>query len=233
MIKATAKPIIISLGGSLIVPKQQVNAVYLKKFITFINQLANNQQRFIIFTGGGVTARHYQQAARAITKKLPATAQDWIGIKASLLNAELLKQLLGKLANDIIITDPRVKLRWPKPIWIGSGWKPGRSTDYDAVRLAVENNITQVINLSNIDYVYNKNPKQFPDAKPIKTMTWSEARKLLGNTWNPGLNVPFDPIAAKLAQQHNITVSIMNGENLKNVAAAVNGKNFKGTVIQL
>jgi uridylate kinase len=124
------KTIILSLGGSLIVP-QQVDTAFLKVFTALVTQLSK-QYRLVIFTGGGSVARTYQQAAHEINVKLNNEAQDWIGIKASLLNAELVRQLLIEHANATIITDPRVKLRWSKPIWIGAGWKPGRSTDCDA-----------------------------------------------------------------------------------------------------
>ncbi len=126
---------------------------------------------------------------------------DWIGIKASILNAELVKQLFGKMADDKIITDPNVKLNWRKSIYIGAGWKPGRSTDFDAVKIAVLNKVDTVINLSNIDYVYTKDPNKYKSAEKIKEIKWKDFRNIVGNKWDPGLNAPFDPIAAKLAQK--------------------------------
>ena len=59
----------------------------------------------------------------------------------------------------------------------------------------------RVINLTNVDYVYNKNPKKFKDAKPIKDLTWKQFKKIIGGKWSPGANVPFDPIASKLAEK--------------------------------
>lgn len=227
------KTIIISLGGSLIVPNQ-VDTNYLKQFLQVIHNYTKKNYRFVIFTGGGAVARNYQLAGNAVQKSLSKDAQDWIGIKASWLNAELVKQLFGKLANDVVITDPRVKLRWSKtkPVFIGAGWKPGRSTDYDAVRLALENNIHSVINLSNIDYVYTKDPNKYPDATKIEQITWADFRKMIGNTWDPGAHVPFDPIAAKLAQQHDVKVTIMNGAKLEQVKKAIEGMECEGTVVE-
>lgn len=225
------KSIILSLGGSLIVP-EGIDGTYIKRFIGLIRQLDQKQYRFVIFTGGGAVARNYQQASLAVNTQLAKDAQDWIGIKASWLNAELVKQLFGNLAHNTIITDPRVKLRWSKKVWIGAGWKPGRSTDYDAVRLAVENNISHVINLSNIDYVYTKDPNKYTDATKIEQITWAAFRKMIGNTWDPGAHVPFDPIAAKLAQQHHVRVTIMNGHKLDQVQQAIEGNACEGTIVQ-
>lgn len=223
------KTIILSLGGSLIVP-DIIDASYLSDFKKLIYSLVP-QYRFIIFTGGGKIARSYQQAATELDKTLPASAKDWIGIKASLLNAELVKFLLSPQTHDQVITDPRVKVRWSKSIWIGAGWKPGRSTDYDAVRIAAENNISTVINLSDIDYVYTKDPKKHKDAKIVTQFSWKDFRKLVGNHWDPGLNVPFDPVAARLAQQKGITVKILNGRKLSNVKRAIQDTSFIGTTI--
>ena len=100
---------------------------------------------------------------------------------------------------------------------IGVGWKPGWSSDYGAVLLAQDYNTGMVINLSNIDMVYDKDPKKFKDAKPIRTIRWKEMVGIVGKKWKPGLNMPFDPIASKLAMESNIKVIICNGHNLKNL----------------
>ncbi len=221
--------VILSLGGSIIVP-DAVDTTYLRKFTKLINQLSS-RYRFVIFTGGGSVARDYQDAGRKVNSTISNDSLDWIGIQASLLNAQLVKQLFGTKVNAEIITDPRIKLRWKYPIFVGAGWKPGRSTDYDAVRLAVENDIHTVINLSNIDYVYTKDPQKFKTAEKIVDINWKEFRKIIGSTWDPGLNVPFDPIAAKIAQKHDVTVRILNGNKLDNVRNAITNKSFRGTTV--
>ncbi|MDP3970337.1 MAG: UMP kinase [bacterium] len=223
------KTVVLSLGGSLIVP-DAIDEKFLKNFTNLILRLSKNY-RFVIFTGGGSVARSYQQSLAKINSGAEKDAKDWVGIQASILNAELLKQSLGNNAHTKIITDPRVKLRWTKNVWVGAGWKPGRSTDYDAVRIALENGISSVINLSNIDYVYTKDPNKYKNAEKITDITWSEFRKIIGRKWDPGLNVPFDPVAAGLAQKYSIHVKIINGKNLTNVENAIKNKKIKGTSI--
>jgi uridylate kinase len=82
-----------------------------------------------------------------------------------------------------------------------------------------------------VDYVYTKNPKEFKDATPIRSMSWKYFCQLVGNTWRPGLNAPFDPIASKLAQKMGLKVIIANGQNMPNLAKIIEGKEFIGTVI--
>ena len=115
---------------------------------------------------------------------------------------------------------------------IGAGWKPGWSTDYDAVILARDYGAKLIINLSNIDTIYDKDPRQFPDAKPIHKMTWSELEKMVGSEWSPGMNAPFDPVAVKLAKELGLTVVVASGENFENLQKILDeDDSFVGTVI--
>jgi len=221
--------IIISLGGSLIVPNE-IDTKFLLEFQSLILRHAK-RHKFIIICGGGRTARKYQEAARK-TGNPSSIDLDWIGIHATRVNAQLLHALLGKKAYKRIIKNPTERVAFKEQILICAGWKPGFSTDYDAVQLARSHKAKKIINLTNVDYVYTKNPKKFRDARPIKEMAWKYFRKIVGNKWNPGLNAPFDPIASKLAEKYEIKVIIANGKNLGNLEKILHGKEFIGSVIE-
>jgi len=69
-------------------------------------------------------------------------------------------------AENFIADDPNKKLPMKKSVLIGAGgWKPGRSSDDFSVRLAKMYGAKTIINLSNIDFVYTKDPRKHPDAK--------------------------------------------------------------------
>ena len=114
---------------------------------------------------------------------------------------------------------------------IAAGWKPGCSTDYDAVLLARNFGVKTIINLSNIEKVYTKDPNKYPDARPIDKISWQDFRKIVGDRWDPGLNTPFDPVASKIAEQLRLKVIIAKGTNLKNLEKIIEGKRFVGTRI--
>lgn len=217
---------VISLGGSLIAP-ENIDVAFLKEFKKLIESF---NDEFVIVTGGGKTCRKYIQSASEISE-ISDEDKDWIGIKATKLNAELVRSIFGKVAYEKVIDNPNKKITTTKKIIIGSGWKPGCSSDKDAVLLAKNIGAKTVINLTNTDYVYDKDPK-LPDAKPLKNITWNELRKITGNKWVPGMNVPFDPIAAKLAQKLNLKVVVMNGRNLSNLKDFFEGKEFVGSVVE-
>jgi len=221
---------IISLGGSLIVP-DEVDFKFVRKFRELIIKKVGSGNKFIIVCGGGGLNRKYNEAAKKV-KKLSNEELDWIGIYATRYNAELIKILFGSLAHSEIITNPHKKLSTKKPIIIGAGFKPGWSSDYDAVYLADTYGAKKVVNLSNIDYAYNKDPKKFKNAKPIKKTNWKEFRKIVGNKWEPRMNKPFDPIASREAEKLGLEVSILNGKNLKNFDNYLDERKFVGTVIK-
>jgi uridylate kinase len=226
----TNKKVIISLGGSLIVPNE-IDISFLKSFKTLIEkEISQNGREFVIITGGGKVCRKYQDSAKAIVEPSKEDL-DWIGIGATRINAELLRVIFGELAHEQVIVEDGAVSKATKPVVIGAGRVPGHSSDFDAILMAEESGALTVINLSNIDYAYDKDPNKYPDAKKIEKISWSEFRKLLPEKWEPGLSSPFDPIAAKHAQDLGLEVVIMNGSNLENLSNYLDGKNFLGTVI--
>lgn len=217
---------VISLGGSLLVP-DQIDVDFLKKFKSLILS-PGKKNKFIITIGGGKTARRYQQAARDLGVKNEAL--DWLGIKATHLNALLVNKVFGSAAHPKIIADPRKKVSFKK-ILIAAGWKPGFSTDYDAVMLAQTYGVKTVINITNVEYLHDKDPRQYKNTQIIKQTNWKTFRKIVGHKWSPGLNAVFDPIAAQLAQKLKLKLYLI-GPDLKNLDSLLKNQKFKGSIIQ-
>lgn len=227
--------IVISLGGSLIVPNGGIDVPFLKRFNDFIRkQLATYKGRqFFIIAGGGFTTRHYQDAARAvIERELEAEDLDWLGIHATRLNAHLIRTIFRDLAHPYILKHYEIIRKVTEPIIIGSGWKPGWSTDFCSAMICEDYNIKTVVNFSNIEMAYDKDPKIHADAKSIKRITWRNFRKIVGDTWTPGMNMPFDPVASRKADELGLKVVILKGNNFENVENYFAGRDFVGTVIE-
>ena len=220
------KTIIISLGGSLIVP-DKIDTNFLAKFRKLILRY-HDKYRFVIYCGGGSTARKYQKALKKVIGN-GTSAMDWMGISATYLNAFLMRSVFGIYADPDIIENPTKKVNSKKKILIACGWKPGWSTDYDAVLIAKTLKSGLVINMTNVDYLYDKDPK-YKSAKPVKDTTYKEIKKIIGTRWTPGLNAPFDPVAIKAAEKLGIKV-IISGKSIANLKNILDGKDFKGTLI--
>ncbi|MBI4239771.1 UMP kinase [Candidatus Uhrbacteria bacterium] len=222
-------PIIISLGGSLIVP-DEIDIEFLLTFKQFITNNCEQGNRFIIICGGGKTARNYQNASKYI-HEVTAGDLDWLGIYSTHLNAHLMRIVLSKFAHPSIWTKPSDAKNFTEHVLVAGGWKPGMSTDADALILAKKYGVKNLINLSNVDFIYNKDPNKFDDAVPLKEISWKDYRKLIPKDWDPGLHTPFDPVASRMAQKVGLEVAIISVKNLDNVQHYIDGKGCGGTRI--
>src|SRR3989344_2642687 len=220
--------IIVSLGGSLVAPND-IDMDFLKGFKKSILKYLD-KKRFFIFVGGGKVCRNYQNALMEF--EADNKERDWMGINISRLNAQIVRQSFDKYAFEKVIGDPTKKVNSRRDIAVFGGYKPGWSTDYCSVLLAKNMGIKIIINMTNIDYVYDKDPNKFKDAKAIKEITWKDFKKLIPDKWPPGLSAPFDPRASKMAEILKIKVVMINGKHLEQMENFLNGKSFIGTVIQ-
>lgn len=227
--------IIVSLGGSLIVP-EEINADFVIKFKKAIEDEIVRGHRFVIITGGGKTARKYIQAAEAVGG-IDNEEKDWLGVHATRMNAHFIKTVFKKYAHPRINKNPRTKedlmehFAKGEKIMVAAGWRPGWSTDYVAVILAERFGAKKLINLSNITYLCDKDPNKFSDAQKIDRISWVDFRKMVGDKWDPGMSAPFDPIASQLAQKNNLEVAIIGGQNLENMKNYIEGVDFEGSLI--
>ena len=223
------KTFVLSLGGSLIFP-EDLDKKFLNDFKKIIELYVKKKYKFVIVCGGGKLARNMQEVA-ANANNLSNEELDWIGIHATKINAHLVNSIFDKLSNELVVSNPAEKVKFKKSVIVASGWKPGWSTDYDAVLLAKNVGSRQVINMSNVEYVYDKDPRKNNNAKKIEKLSWNDYRKMSGDKWTAGLSLPFDPIASKEAQKSRIKVNII-GKNLNNLKNLLDGKKFKGTIIE-
>jgi uridylate kinase len=222
---------VISLGGSLIVPEGGIDWRFLCDFRKLVLGLTDAGHRFFLIAGGGITARNYIEAADKVVE-VTDDDRDWLGIHSTRLNAHLLRTIFRDQAYPEIIKNPTIHFPARQPIMVAGGWKPGWSTDYVATLVAQEYEVPVVVNLSNIDYAYDKDPNEHADARRLEQVGWPEFRQIVGDEWSPGLSAPFDPIASRKAEQLGLKVVIMNGHKLDNFEAYLVGNDFQGTVIE-
>jgi uridylate kinase len=222
------KPIVISLGGSVLYP-DKLDIEYIRQFEVFIRSFVKQGYKFIIVTGGGKLCREYQSAARQLTK-LTDYDSDWLGIHTTRLNAQLLRTVFEDICDHVLIDSPKKIGKMKHPLMFGAGWRPGWSTDYVAVSIAHAHD-APVVNMSTADFVYSKDPNKYKTAKKFELLKWRQYRKLIPKTWKPGMNTPLDPVASALADETKRTVYIVGGRNLKNLANLLQCKEWQGTTI--
>lgn len=213
------KKVVLSVGGSLINP-EKIDVKFLKSLRSLIK---SKRVQFFIVCGGGKPARDYMSAAFSLG--VSSDYRDDVGIAATLLNAELVRSVLGagsvkqepKKSNDKIV--------------VAGGYKVGGSTDVDAVLWAKKNGVKEVINCTNVDFVYNKDPKKF-GARPFNWLSWDAYLNIISSKFVSGMHAPFDPVASRLAKKFGIRVVVLSGKNFPNLSRCIDGSSFVGTVIE-
>ncbi|MCL1993250.1 MAG: UMP kinase [Spirochaetes bacterium] len=223
---------VISLGGSIVAPGS-VDTDFLKGFASLIRSFIQADGRqFIFVVGGGGPARSWQNAYREVSgAAVDNDEADWIGIMATRLNAQLVKAVFSDCCKQDVVTDPTQAQPLTGSVLVAAGWKPGFSTDFDAVLLAEKFGADSVINLSNIEKVYTADPAKDKNAKPIDKISWADFRVMVGDEWVPGKNSPFDPVASRHAEKIGLKVICAAGKNLENLKNLLSGKDFIGTSI--
>lgn len=165
-------------------------------------------------------------------------SSDYLGMLATFFNAVALKELFQKngVAAEVLSSFPveklcdeysarrgREMLEGGKVVILAGGTgNPYCSTDTAAALRAGELGCNLLVKGSNVDFVYDADPKKNPDAKPFKTITYDE---ILAR----GLTV-MDLTSIAFAKESGIPVAIFNLNKLKNLLEILQGRN-PGTII--
>jgi uridylate kinase len=221
-------PLVISLGGSILVPDgiNQETILHIRQLVEYCKKV---QRSLIIVVGGGAPARMYQEALRHAGIN-ESEVLDWMGISATHMNAQFIAATLGYRTQAIVTSCDTFEFAG-EPLVIAGGWKPGWSTDYVAVYLAKACGAQQVLNVSNIPYVYEQDPRVVPDAKYFTQLSWKEYSALIPEVWSPGLSSPFDPIASRFAETHGLEVIILSGKEITEIPKYLQTQIYQGTRI--
>jgi uridylate kinase len=226
------KVIIISLGGSLIVPNK-INCKLLQDFKKVLEKNKRNY-KFIVVCGGGSIARTYIKSLDNEKIRKKEYLQSLLGISITRLNARLLTYFFGKDANEGIPHDMNHVYNLLKKndfVFCGAlRYAKNQTSDSTSAKLA-EYFHADFINLTNVKGLYDKNPKKFKSAKFITEISHKDFYKMTKKIeYKPGQHFVLDQSAAKVIKKHNIPTYILDGD-MKNLDNLLNKKHFVGTRI--
>lgn len=229
--KREKRIVVLSLGGSLIVPNE-IDYDFLCRFRDAIIK-HTDRYKFVVVCGGGSIARKYIRALKE--KGLPEKIQSMAGIAVTRLNARFMTYFFGRDANKGIPHDMRqVKglLKKHDIVFCGAlRYAPRETSDGTAAKLA---NFfrTDFINMTIVPGLYTKNPLEHKDAKFIPEISWQEFYKKAHKIkYKPGQHFVLDQEASRIIMKHRIKTYIV-GRELKNLENVLRGKRFKGTIIK-
>ncbi len=224
------KTIVLSLGGSLIVP-DNVDIAFLEKFKKKLRQYYK-KYKFVIVCGGGSIARKYIDALEK--ERASEYNQSLAGIRATRMNALFLMEIFGKEANDTLpktMKDVENALQKNKIVICGAlRFTPHSTSDGTAARLA-HHLRTDFINLTNIKGLFDVNPFDHKNAKFIPSESWNAFEARASRIKHkPGQHFVLDQEAAVIIKEYRIKTYII-GKNLSNLVNLLEGKRFVGTTI--
>lgn len=225
--------VVLSMGGSSIIPDGKPDLGYLKAMAQLIKKSKNS---FGILCGGGTVARLYANAARELGAG--EYEADSIAIRSTRQNAHLVVTALkaaGVFVYDRVIDDfelAKEPSRECKAVVMG-GTIPGITTDTDSVLLAEAIGAERLVNISNVDAIYDSDPRKNPNAKKFAKMTYEELNALAGasDMRKAGTNFVFDLLACKLIARSKIETHFVSFKKMADVEAAIEGRKHGGTVV--
>ena len=218
-----------SIGGSILAPGA-VDQSYVALLSSMLKELSKRHQLAVV-VGGGRPAR--ERIAEARAKGVSWAECDHIGIMATRENARHLVAALGREANRTIPESIyEAASIFGKRIVVMGGTEPGHSTDAVAALMADWVGADLFINASNVDHVYDRNPKTHSDAKPLESVGIDDLIRLLdGEGFNAGEYPLLDPTSLKVIRRAKIRTIVLDGRDIDNMGAAAEGRPFKGTTV--
>jgi uridylate kinase len=218
------KTIVISLGGSVLVPAIGNNNI--KQYRDILRSLTETCRIFVVVGGGG-EARRYIGAARDLM--IDEGTADEIGILVTRLNATLLMHALSKDSypripesyNDALMAGESGK------IVIMGGVTPAQTTDAVAAVLAERAGADLLINATSVDGIYTSDPRKDATAEKIPFLTPDELIEIVQTgRMDAGANNVIDLVAAKVIQRSRVPMVVLDGRDMESVRSLMQtGKN--------
>jgi uridylate kinase len=221
--------LVFSFGGSVLAP-DDLDKDFINRLASFLTELLAEHAIGVV-VGGGAPAR---RRIAALRESGGSEAEcDYEGILATRENARALVNALVGKAFELIPESIKEAVEYytDDRVLVMGGTEPGHSTDAVAVLLA-EWIGAVFINASNVDAVYDKNPKKFKDAKPLKEIRIDDLIHLLGDGGVKAGEYPlFDPVALKIMKRSRIRTVILDGRDFDNINSFINGEKYRGTLV--
>lgn len=225
--------IVVKVSGHLISSKDNlINHEYLKRVANVLIQLRKEGHKVYAVTGGGLSARYYINAARALGANEGLC--DEVGINVARLHAMLLISALGNYALSKI---PRTVQEFldlatsSDKIIVMGGFQPGQSTTAVASLVAEVINADLLIITSDIDGIYTSDPKVNPNARKLDEVHINQLEEIFKDQKvKAGLYKMVDHVTLSVLKRSRIATRFIKGEPPENIIKVVKGEPL-GTLI--
>jgi uridylate kinase len=222
--------VVVRVGGSVVA--SPLDASLIGRYVDLLKNLRKEGHEVVAVVGGGSLAREFIRVAAELG--LEEARQDWAAIHVSRLLAQLFALCLGDDGCGGVpasVDEAEACLKRGK-IVVAGGLRPGMTTDSVAALIGERVQADLLVKGSNVDGIYSKDPKKYPDAEKLDKLKFEDLTRLLeADSHRAGINQIIDPEAVKILRRSRLKTVVVNGFDAENVAAAVKGEQV-GTVIE-
>jgi uridylate kinase len=222
--------VVVRVGGSVVA--SPLNASLIGKYVDLLKDLRKQGHEVVAVVGGGSLAREFIRVAAELD--LEEARRDWAAIHVSRLLAQLFALCLGEDgcgSVPVSVDEAEDCLKQGKIVVMG-GLRPGMTTDSVAAMIGERVQADLLVKGSNVDGIYNKDPKKFSDAEKLDKLKFEDLTRIFeADSHRAGINQILDPEAVKILRKSRLKTVVVNGFDAENVSAAVKGESV-GTVIE-
>jgi uridylate kinase len=184
----------------------------IKRYASMLADLSDKVQPVVV-AGGGKIARHYISIARGFG--LDEASLDIIGIQVSRLNAKMLIAALGGRAHPAVPEDLEqvTGAAASGKIIVAGGLHPGQSTNATSALIAEKVGAARFINATDVNGIYDSDPRTNKKAKLFKQITTKQCREILGgeSSMAGGYDL-MDIVALKVIERSKIPTVVLKSE---------------------
>jgi uridylate kinase len=220
--------VVLKLSGSVF--SENATKSSLLKYATMLKSISKKVQ-LVVVAGGGHIARHYISLARSFG--VDEASLDELGIEVSRLNAQLLVYALGRLAHPHIPRNLQevVAAVDTGKIVVTGGLHPGQSTNATAAQIAEKINARMFINATDVEGIYDTDPKTHKNAKLLKTIKLTALRNMLVHeSTMAGAYDLMDIVALKVIERSRIPTRVVKAD-VNKIKRAVSGADLGTKII--
>ena len=204
------KILVIKLSGSVF--NFKTTSKSLKDYAQVLLDIQTKVQPVVV-SGGGIIARHYVNLARSLGSD--ESSLDEMGIEISRLNAMLLSAALGDSVYPVIpsnLEEISIACQSGKII-VSGGLHPGQSTNATAALICEKIKADRFLNATDVDGIYDSDPKKNAKAKMFKEITIKKCLGLLNNESTEAGNYDLmDIVAMKVIERSKIPTYVIKSD---------------------
>jgi uridylate kinase len=204
------KILVIKLSGSVF--NFKTTSKSLKEYAQVLLDIQTKVQPVVV-SGGGIIARHYVNLARSLGSD--ESSLDEMGIEISRLNAMLLSAALGDSVYPVIpsnLEEISIACQSGK-IVVSGGLHPGQSTNATAALICEKIKAERFLNATDVDGIYDSDPKKNAKAKMFKEITIKKCLDLLNKESTQAGNYELmDIVAMKVIERSKIPTYVIKSD---------------------